>query len=100
MLLTVGHAPERVGRADEVDIPALVSWGDRDVPDVITRSSELAARLPKGDHRVLAGLAHLPYLEQPAAVAGLIAGSSRHAEKTPAGMRLAGRHVFWLSRAA
>ncbi len=60
-------------RVEEIRVPALVACGDRDAPFLITRSLELASRLPHGRHRVLPGAAHLPYLEQPANVAEVIA---------------------------
>ena len=59
----------------DIDVPALVCCGGRDLPALISRGQELAGRLPRGGYTELAGLAHLPYLEQPATVAGLIAGA-------------------------
>jgi pimeloyl-ACP methyl ester carboxylesterase len=49
-----------------------VACGDLDVPFLVSRSRELAGRLPRGQHEVLPGFAHQPYLEQPALVAELI----------------------------
>ena len=57
----------------EVQIPATVICGDRDVPFLRSRCVELARRLPQGRHRVVAGAAHVPQLEQPEVVAQLIA---------------------------
>ena len=60
-------------RLEEIDVPATLAWGDLDLPIVIDRCRELAERLPAvRETRVLAGTAHLPYLEQPQAVAELI----------------------------
>jgi pimeloyl-ACP methyl ester carboxylesterase len=70
-----GSGLDAWARLAEIEVPALVACGDRDVPVLVTRSRELASRLPRGQYRELAGLAHLPYLEQPAAVAQLIAGA-------------------------
>ena len=63
-------------RLDAVDVPVAVAWGDLDVPFVISRAREVAARLPdvRGQD-VLEGTAHLPYLERPADVAALIRGA-------------------------
>jgi pimeloyl-ACP methyl ester carboxylesterase len=61
-------------RLEEIRVPATLAWGDLDVPIIIDRCRELAARLPGlRETRVLEGTAHLPYLEQPHVVAGLIA---------------------------
>jgi pimeloyl-ACP methyl ester carboxylesterase len=59
-------------RLDEVQVPTTVACGDLDVSFLVTRSRELARRLPRGRHRVLRGMAHLPYLEQPTVIAGLV----------------------------
>jgi pimeloyl-ACP methyl ester carboxylesterase len=67
-----GSGVDAWGRLDEVRLPATVACGDRDVPFLVARSRELAQRLPQGGHRVLEGVAHLPSLEQPAAVAALV----------------------------
>jgi pimeloyl-ACP methyl ester carboxylesterase len=60
------------GRLGQVKVPATVACGDRDVPFLVARSRELAERLPNARHRVLPGMAHLPYLEQPEAIAELV----------------------------
>ena len=59
-------------RLREIRVPVTVACGDLDVPFLVSRSRELADRLPRGQHEVLPGLAHQPYLEQPALVAELI----------------------------
>ena len=59
-------------RLSEIRVPVTVACGDLDVPFLVSRSRELADRLPRGQHEVLPGLAHQPYLEQPALVAELI----------------------------
>jgi pimeloyl-ACP methyl ester carboxylesterase len=59
-------------RLGEVTAPAVVACGDLDVSYLIERSRELAEKLPRGEHRVLPGTAHMPFLEQPAVVAQLI----------------------------
>ena len=72
--------PEEVGASgvdawsqlDRVQVAATVACGDLDVPFLVERSSELAGRLPRGRHRALAGMAHLPQIEEPRAVAALV----------------------------
>lgn len=59
-------------RLSEIRVPVTVACGDLDVPFLVSRSRELADRLPRGQHEVLPGFAHQPYLEQPAVVAELI----------------------------
>jgi pimeloyl-ACP methyl ester carboxylesterase len=56
-------------RLSELHLPATVIWGDRDLPSIVEDSRMLADRLPHARTRVLAGTAHLPYLESPAVVA-------------------------------
>ena len=59
-------------RLEEISLPCTVTCGDRDVEFLVARSHDLADRLPRARHRVLAGMAHLPYLEHPDTVAALI----------------------------
>jgi pimeloyl-ACP methyl ester carboxylesterase len=59
-------------RLDEVPVPTIVACGDRDVSFLVTRSQELAQRLPRGRYRVLEDTAHLPFLEDPGTVASLV----------------------------
>lgn len=60
-------------RLEEVQAPTTVACGALDVPFLVRRCEELVARLPHAQHRVLAGTAHLPYLDQPDLVAEVIA---------------------------
>jgi pimeloyl-ACP methyl ester carboxylesterase len=62
-------------RVPEVRVPTTVACGDLDVAFLVARSRDLARRLPGGRHRVLEGMAHLPYLEQPAVIAELVSGA-------------------------
>ena len=64
-------------RLGEVRIPVTLGCGDLDVPFLIARSRELAERLPDARYRVLPGMAHQPYLEQPGSVAELIMDAIR-----------------------
>ena len=79
-IILANGVPEEVGASgvdawsqlDCVQVAATVASGALDGPFVAERSSELAERLPRGRHRVLHGMAHLPQLEDPAAVAALV----------------------------
>jgi pimeloyl-ACP methyl ester carboxylesterase len=64
-------------RLEEINIPVTVACGDLDLPFIIARSKELADWLPKSRFHVFEGMAHLPYLEQPAVVAALITSAIR-----------------------
>jgi pimeloyl-ACP methyl ester carboxylesterase len=78
--LLINGVPEDAGdsgidawsQLDRVHTPTTVACGDLDVPFLIDHSLELAEHLPNGSHRVLAGMAHLPQIEDPTAVAALI----------------------------
>jgi pimeloyl-ACP methyl ester carboxylesterase len=50
-----------------------VACGDLDVPFLLDRSKQLAEQLPNARFVLLPGMAHLPSLEQPEAVAALVA---------------------------
>ena len=62
-------------RLDEVQVPVTVACDELDAPFLVARSRELAARLPRGHHRTLPGMAHQPYLEDPRQVADLLLGA-------------------------
>ena len=72
--------PENAGRSSadawnhltQITVPVTVACGDLDLPFLINLSDDLADRLPAGHGRVLPGMAHLPYLEQPDLVAQVI----------------------------
>jgi pimeloyl-ACP methyl ester carboxylesterase len=57
---------------DQVLVPTTVACGDLDLAFLVARSRDLVGRLPVGRHRVLEGMAHLPYLERPEVVADLV----------------------------
>ncbi len=83
MILLTNGAPEVAGassigawsRLCQITVPATVACGDVDASFLVQRSQELADRLQLGRHRVLAGMAHLPQLENPTAVADVIAAA-------------------------
>lgn len=58
----------------ELDLPVLVIVGEYDEQVAIDLCRLLAERLPRGEFLQLPGAAHLPQLEQPEAVATVIAG--------------------------
>jgi pimeloyl-ACP methyl ester carboxylesterase len=62
-------------RLEEIDRPVMLAWGDLDVPFLVERCPAVAARIPGARTHVFHGMAHLPMLEDPEAVADLIAGS-------------------------
>lgn len=59
-------------RLGEISVPSLVIWGDRDFPHIQERSRDVATLMPSGSGHALTGAAHLPSLERPAEVTGLI----------------------------
>jgi pimeloyl-ACP methyl ester carboxylesterase len=60
-------------RLAEIALPTLVLCGDLDFPHIQARCRHLAATLPRANLKMLPGLAHLPSLEAPDAVAGPLA---------------------------
>jgi len=62
----------------QINVPVTVAWGDLDLPFLVNRSEQLAARLPNGHGRVLPGTAHLPYLERPDLVTQVITEAIGH----------------------
>lgn len=64
-------------RLEEITVPVTVACGNLDLPFIVARSKELADWLPRSRFEMLDGVAHLPYLEQPAVVAELITSSIR-----------------------
>ena len=60
-------------RLGEVSAPMLVIWGDLDFPHIQERCRHVAATVLNGSGHELAGAAHLPSLERPADVTGLLA---------------------------
>lgn len=59
-------------RLAEVSVPVTCTWGDLDIPSDVPFYEETARRLGQGPARILPGTAHLPGLDQPAVVAGLV----------------------------
>ncbi|MCL3816977.1 alpha/beta fold hydrolase [Aeromicrobium wangtongii] len=59
-------------RLGEVSVPALCAYGDLDLPPDLPFYEETARRLGQGPARVLPGVAHLPGLEKPELIAGLV----------------------------
>lgn len=62
------ETPQRE-RQDQVVCPVLVIVGTLDMPDALASAETLMARLPQAEWVEIAGVAHLPSLEQPAAFA-------------------------------
>jgi pimeloyl-ACP methyl ester carboxylesterase len=69
-----GSGLDAWSRLAEIGAPATIVWGNLDVPEIIATCRELARRL--GDVRdtiELPGVAHLPGLERPDEVTGIVA---------------------------
>lgn len=62
-------------RLTEVVVPTTVACGALDANHILLRSEELCKRIPVAKYLVLNGMAHLPYLEDPLAVAELVIGA-------------------------
>ena len=60
-------------RLGEISVPSLVICGDLDLPHVQERCRQMAPMMSNGSHQVLTGAAHLPSLDRPADITGLIA---------------------------
>ncbi len=61
------------GRLGEISAPTLVIWGDLEFSHIQERCRHVAATVLSGSGHELAGAAHLPSLERPADITGLIA---------------------------
>ena len=69
------HMIDAWSRLTEVGVPTTVACGAFDANHVLLRSEELCQRIPAATYVVLNGMAHLPYLEDPLAVAELVLGA-------------------------
>jgi pimeloyl-ACP methyl ester carboxylesterase len=67
--LDVAPAFHRLG---EISVPSLVIWGDLDFPHIQERSRHIATMMLNGSCHVLTGAGHLPSLERPADITGLL----------------------------
>lgn len=67
--LDAGDAYHRLG---QISAPSLVIWGGLDYPHIQARSRQVAALMRKGEGHEVAGAAHLPSLERPADIEGLL----------------------------
>ncbi|MDO9406947.1 alpha/beta fold hydrolase [Patulibacter sp.] len=72
-LFDAARAPDgsldRIVRADEIDTPVLLLWGDRDTIADRTQMDRYLAALPDAELQVLHGAGHCPQLDDPAGVA-------------------------------
>jgi pimeloyl-ACP methyl ester carboxylesterase len=62
-------------RLEEIHSATVVAYGERDLPVIVEACGQIAARIPGALLDPLAGVAHLPYLEDPAKVAALVEGA-------------------------
>jgi pimeloyl-ACP methyl ester carboxylesterase len=60
-------------RLGEISAPSLVIWGDLDFPHIQERRRHLATMMSDGPCHELNGGAHLPSLDRPADITGLLA---------------------------
>jgi pimeloyl-ACP methyl ester carboxylesterase len=60
-------------RLGEISAPSLVLWGDLDFPHIQERCRHIATAMPNGSGHGLTGIAHLPSLERPTEITGLLA---------------------------
>ncbi len=60
------------GRLHEVCVPTLVIWGNLDFPNIQDRCRHIAAEIPGASAHEVAGAAHVPNLEHPAAIMPLL----------------------------
>jgi 3-oxoadipate enol-lactonase len=67
--------PPLSARLSDLRMPVSVAYGDRDVEDFVQIATRLAAELPLATLHRIPHAGHLPALEQPEAVAELIAGT-------------------------
>lgn len=67
--LDVAPAYYRLG---EVSVPSFVIWGDLDFPHIQERCRHIATMMLNGAGHELTGTAHLPSLERPADITGLL----------------------------
>lgn len=60
-------------RLGEISAPSLVIWGDLDFPHIQERCRHIATTMSNGSGHMLTGTAHLPSLERPTEITGLLA---------------------------
>ena len=60
-------------RLGEISAPSLVIWGDLDFPHIQERCRHIATTMPNASGHMLTGMAHLPSLERPTEITGLLA---------------------------
>lgn len=70
-LTTRGDLTPKLGR---LTMPALVLWGENDVPVPVAIGRALADALPDAEFAAIAGCGHLPTLERPSQSAALFVG--------------------------
>jgi pimeloyl-ACP methyl ester carboxylesterase len=68
--LDVAPAFDRLGA---ISAPSLVIWGDLDFPHIQERCRHTATTMSNGSGHMLTGTAHLPSLERPTEITGLLA---------------------------
>jgi pimeloyl-ACP methyl ester carboxylesterase len=64
--------PRAAARLSELRVPVLVISGELDTPETNAAGRYLAENLPGARHEVIAGVAHLPPMERPAAFTSIV----------------------------
>ncbi len=64
--------PDAWGKLAAIDAPAQLCCGDLDFPWMVELSRHLAARRPNAEFRLLNGMAHMPFLEDPNLMTNLV----------------------------
>jgi pimeloyl-ACP methyl ester carboxylesterase len=75
--------PPAYPRLAEIGIPTLIVWGSFEFPEIQLRCQHLLREIPRAHGLAMTGVAHLPSLERPAEVSGLIADFIERLGKAP-----------------
>jgi pimeloyl-ACP methyl ester carboxylesterase len=65
--------PPAYPRLHEIGTPTLVIWGSCEFPDISRLCQHLVDEIPEAQGQIMRDVAHLPSLERPVEVTGLIA---------------------------
>jgi pimeloyl-ACP methyl ester carboxylesterase len=55
-----------------LQVPTLFAWGDKDAFAPASSGEDMVSRMANAEIEIVADAGHLPYLDQPAAVAALL----------------------------
>ena len=77
--------PAAYGRLAEIAAPTLVLVGSLDLPEMVEQTAWLAEQLPRSQHTVIPGVAHMLNMEKPAEFNQLVLDFLQEKEGTPRG---------------